>query len=1507
MRFFSFAVVVIITCLPGFVRAQVVGDFRSVSTGLWTDASTWERFDGITWAGAASAPSSSAQAIVISVSHTVSIPASQAVVADQIVVNGNLTVDGTLSIENGTGVDLAITGANSRLLVNGTLIRQNLSEINNSVGASAIEFSDGSVYDHRYTMSTGDMPAATWAPNSTLLFSGFRNTGRISANSTWDQEYGNVTFNNTGQKSVLELDGHIRIIRGTLALLNNSSYPVRMSVTDPFELFVGGDVIISGSSRLVFGATNTVNITIGGDFRFSSVNTAGSYGTASGSTTIDLTGDFIVNAGVGRFRFTGEGTTGNTTLNLLNGNFQLISGNLEERGSGAAQGNIRFLRAGQQTFRNTGTISGYFNYYVSPATTLDLGSYGIVGSSPSAFVLDGGTLVLGSTHTAGAISLTTTSGNIRTPVAGRAFNAGSTLIYRSTSAQYIGAGHPTVSNITTIIDNPAGVNLIQNCAINHALVLESGTLHIQNYILTLNSTISTTGGTLGGNQNSRLTISGIRDGSVGTLPFSPAANVLGTLDINRSGTNVDVTVGQPLTVHTQVNLVRGTLINNSALTLRNGLVLSRFDAAEFTGNRAVTLEGEVYHVTYRTLTPAGGPYAVMNTGSELPDNDLRLGNLVVNLAQTADRVQLGHYTTVNGVVNLERGYLSPGNFGITMNGPNWNDNTGNLIPGGGVVIFNGATSIKGTSDPLFGNIQVNSAASADFVRDFTIQGNVSFLPGSNIQMNNVTATFSGANPQNVSANGASFSNIRVAKTSGQGILLLSQLNLNGLLQFVNPSSNVNFQSNGHLHLISTSDAAGSGTARIYRLLNDNRISGDVVVNRFMSGEGRIYRYISSPITNSSVAQLKDDIFVGGDFIDPSPTQVICGMEAKSKNPSIWYYDESAPGGMDDGWVVYPAAGSSAAGSTLAVGRGYAVFIRNCDTPTIIDHVGPINQGALTLPVTYTSYDPGGEGDGWNVVGNPYPSAIDWDAGWAKTRISPVIAVTDDAAKMFRYYEAGVTDEVPNGQIAMGQAFHVRATGANPLLRITENAKVGTVPEFFREAPDRIPNFMIALSRDAVRDYAYVKVVSNARRTLDEFDAPKIRNESFGLSTISDDNVGMAINAVEALACGMSLPLRTDRLTPGSYSFSVDTRGDFSEFQFVLTDRYTDTQTILSQAEFNFVVTTDSLSAAPDRFSLLIDENIGFAPVTVANASACAETVVIGVHDAQPKVKYAVFTTAGVRVSSELFAANQQISFPSASLPDDNTSLILKAVSACGSQIAVSEPFNVSRGRPILASLTNQFDCATGDIRLVAAIDDPTATVNWYAQESDSKPLFTGAVYEPGELKKNKTYFAEVITAAGCSSGRQAITTDISPAEPPTLTQQGQHLIANYDEGTVWYFNEEVIAENTKSVKMEKAGQYSVAVTVRGCVTLVNHYQAEVKGLQYYPNPVQDILTLEGITPDVEKIQLLNGLGVNVLTIYEKGRNFDGRVNLKEFPDGVYLLVVAGQKEKRSYRIIKETK
>src|SRR5690606_335211 len=71
---------------------------------------------------------------------------------------------------------------------------------------------------------------------------------------------------------------------------------------------------------------------------------------------------------------------------------------------------------------------------------------------------------------------------------------------------------------------------------------------------------------------------------------------------------------------------------------------------------------------------------------------------------------------------------------------------------------------------------------------------------------------------------------------------------------------------------SSSDGA-TGNASIGPLPAGASISGNVSVRRYMSDEGRIYRYISSPVQSMTVAQLQaSGIIISGNFdgADPCP-------------------------------------------------------------------------------------------------------------------------------------------------------------------------------------------------------------------------------------------------------------------------------------------------------------------------------------------------------------------------------------------------------------------------------------------------------------------------------------------------------------------------------------------------------------------------------------------------------------------------------------------------------------
>ena len=93
-------------------NAQSLGDHRSVASGNWNLANTWERFDGTNFLPAPSAPSLTDGVITIQAGHTVT--ANTAITADQVQVDvgGTLLVSGsTFGLANGPGNDLVVNGS----------------------------------------------------------------------------------------------------------------------------------------------------------------------------------------------------------------------------------------------------------------------------------------------------------------------------------------------------------------------------------------------------------------------------------------------------------------------------------------------------------------------------------------------------------------------------------------------------------------------------------------------------------------------------------------------------------------------------------------------------------------------------------------------------------------------------------------------------------------------------------------------------------------------------------------------------------------------------------------------------------------------------------------------------------------------------------------------------------------------------------------------------------------------------------------------------------------------------------------------------------------------------------------------------------------------------------------------------------------------------------------------------------------------------------------------------
>lgn len=1237
--------------------AQSAGDFRSRQSGEWGDANTWERFDGVDWESPAPyTPTSADGVITIMDTHIVTVTSN--VSADQIEwdnsspfggLSGQIIVGpgAVLTIDNGPGDDVRIINdfANVGILqVEGSLFLNTGATIVNDdygnlgigpepVSPDTYKVTSGGTHIHTTGAGVSPIPNADWQSGSICQINA---TGLGVPSIDPGISFHHFVWNGSSQSTTLNLVGQLLSVNGDFIVTSTNGQLLQLSTMTAYTLNILRDFIVQGNSRVqlvLSGSPTTINI--GRNFEIASTSAASNAISfnATSSLTINISGNFSKSNNATAALCIGGGVT---VMNLL-GNFTLTGGTLTSTNTNGSA-TINFNGTSTSTFTNSGTISNSVNFTVASTKTLDLGTSAITGTGN--FTLNG-TIRVGSTDPGGALQLSpATSGNIQ--VGGiRTYAANSTIEYNGSGAQFIGNGFPPSGDVNLRINNSNGVTLSDDLEIValRLLTLQSGNLVIGNQTLTINGTVTGSGGLIGG-PTSNVIIGGT--GNFGTLTFN-GTNELLNFTINRTGSGV-VTLGGDLTILGTLTQTAGDIVlNGNTLTISGGfsrsagtIVGSGTSSLIINGSGVLPISVGLSGSSLQTLTlnrngatltlpasvtitnlnlldgtldilgvqianggtitrdggsmtqPPGGSNSynlvyttsgAINTGPEFHSNVTRVNNVEMN---GGGSVTLAGNRTINGNLTLTSGDFNIGSNTLTLEGDLIANSSSTFT--GGTVVFDGNTTISGSAIPTFGNIQVNDTRSLTFPSgDFDVAGDVFFEAGAIINSGTGTLVLSGGAPQIVSGGGVSIANIRIEKTSGADVELTSGLVVTGTLQIA--SANTNLESNGNLVIRSTSDGT-LGNGRIAPLLNGASISGDVTVERYMAEEGRIYRYISAPVSGFTVADLQDYFPITGSFTGADNDCAGC-----TSNQSMFSYN-----GTTQAYEDFPVSSNT---ETLTPGVGYSAFIRQniIGSPVTIEWTGPVNQGTVSLPVSYN----GTPEESWNLVGNPFPSSIDWDiSGWTKVRVANDIAVRDNATGMLRVWNGSVGNLL-GGVIATGQAFWVRATGASPNLQVSEAAKTST-GQFFRESSDELNQFILTLSDGTVEDQAFYWVSDEALAGLDDYDAIKLNNfrdvgsvPLMDLATYSyDENpLPMAINSVNRVNCGDIVRVYTNDLIEGNYEFSFETSGFISDLTWILKDKFTGSQTNLSQNPvYNFVVTADEASKAVDRFEL----SIAYTPV-----------------------------------------------------------------------------------------------------------------------------------------------------------------------------------------------------------------------------------------------------------------------------------------------------------------------
>ena len=207
------------------------------------------------------------------------------------------------------------------------------------------------------------------------------------------------------------------------------------------------------------------------------------------------------------------------------------------------------------------------------------------------------------------------------------------------------------------------------------------------------------------------------------------------------------------------------------------------------------------------------------------------------------------------------------------------------------------------------------------------------------------------------------------------------------------------------------------------------------------------------------------------------------------------------------------------------------------------YAGTLNTGNQTYSTTAASYSsPNG---GWNLVGNPYPCSIDWNAasGWTKTNVNNAIYVHRNSA-LWATFIAGVGANSGTQYIAPGQGFLVQSTAAGTLA-MTNAVKVHNATTFFKNADEVVPNLLrIEVSGNGYKDEAVVRFAPEATAEFDgNYDAHKLYGDVAEAAQVYTlGSIPLAINSMPATS---TVPLGIYTGAAGTYTLAATEINDLT--------------------------------------------------------------------------------------------------------------------------------------------------------------------------------------------------------------------------------------------------------------------------------------------------------------------------------------------------------------------------
>ncbi len=370
-----------------------------------------------------------------------------------------------------------------------------------------------------------------------------------------------------------------------------------------------------------------------------------------------------------------------------------------------------------------------------------------------------------------------------------------------------------------------------------------------------------------------------------------------------------------------------------------------------------------------------------------------------------------------------------------------------------------------------------------------------------------------------------------------------------------------------------SDATGSGS-----LIVDGSSTGDVDFECYLSGESLAWHTYSAPVNSESIAESSFDPGSGTDndfylWNEPAP-----GTWVNFKN-------QDGSGGEPN----FPTANGG--NNNFISGKGYLLAYNEASPIKTI--AGDINTDAvnITLENSSAAKDDWTYASGWNLIGNPFSSAIDWS-----------IVDHDAGTSLFQDVYAYAYDQTANGDagdyvlidgsqanafIPAQQGFFVLAKQSldNQNFSFAKNMKVHANNNVYKSGSTSY-DLELLLTGESFSDETWINIHENSSTERDHLDALKLfsfNTASPALYSLSENEVKLAINTLPDISEGSSIHLGFK--VPGSENYRISIRQVNTSnitSDIYLEDKYENNVHNLSKSDYNF---TSAEGEFADRFVL----------------------------------------------------------------------------------------------------------------------------------------------------------------------------------------------------------------------------------------------------------------------------------------------------------------------------------